>query len=156
MSEARWYRSRYLWSAVAVLAVVACVITAWSIKERSEQRVRANEISAIEMLTQVCRDRSWMPAFAGRYQTSKPVHPPNLIAILKGREAYRGYNFKLELGEDGKSWSCTAAPVEPGVTGTRSFYVDQNSVVRQAPCRSKDDPPAGPDSPPAKSVKPRE
>jgi len=150
MSEAPWYRSRYLWSAVAVLAVVACVITAWIIKERSEQRVRANEVSAIKMLTQVCQmdfrgdiARGFWPWTCSSYP-----FPTNLVEVLTDKEAYNGYKFKLAVGENRENWSCVAVPVEPGVTGTRTFYVDQLAVIRFKPCTNKSDRPAGPNSPP--------
>lgn len=61
------------------------------------------------------------------------------------RNLKHGYYFKMKVGDSG--WSCVAMPGEPGETGTSSFYIDETGILRQVPCNSATDPPAGPDSP---------
>lgn len=60
-----------------------------------------------------------------------------------------GYHFHLNLLiDDGESWSMSAVPYQPGITGDRSFYIDQTGVVRYRVCTSRDHPPADSSSTP--------
>jgi hypothetical protein len=69
----------------------------------------------------------------------------SLAKATTPENARDGYYFRMEPGKD--EWSGVALPAQPGITGRRSFYVDQMAVVRQAKCESAADPPADPASP---------
>jgi hypothetical protein len=58
--------------------------------------------------------------------------------------AKTGYYFNLEL-KDGK-WGCAAIPVKPGISATKSFYIDETGIIRHSRCETDKDEPAGPDS----------
>jgi len=75
-----------------------------------------------------------------KYATSLPqLGPPtrgpssaaaaDLMEITLARGEKGGYRFNLK--PDGDGYVITAEPVTFGVTGLRSFYSDQNMVIRQ-------------------------
>ncbi len=50
---------------------------------------------------------------------------------MKFEKATHGYAFKILRG-DRWQWAASAIPETPGVTGDRSFYVDETRVIRWA------------------------
>lgn len=55
-----------------------------------------------------------------------------------------GYIFELKAEKN--IWSCVARPENPGKTGKRSFFIDQNGVIRYKKCTSHRDSLADKDS----------
>ena len=43
-----------------------------------------------------------------------------------------GYNFRITVGKDGKSYVATAEPVRHGQTGKLSFWMDQTGLIKSA------------------------
>lgn len=68
----------------------------------------------------------------------------DIAKATKPQRVVNGYYYNLRVSEEG--WSCVAMPAKPGITGERSFYIDQTGIIRHAPCKSENDSPAGPDS----------
>jgi hypothetical protein len=58
--------------------------------------------------------------------------------------AKTGYYFNLEL-KDG-TWACTAVPVKPGVSATKSYYIDETGIIRVSRCKTTEDEAANTDS----------
>ena len=44
----------------------------------------------------------------------------------------QGYRYQLTCSKDGRKWMATAAPVEPGTSGTRYFAINQAEQVVQS------------------------
>jgi hypothetical protein len=47
-----------------------------------------------------------------------------------GRGKLTGYSFEVRVKPGG--FEATAVPVQPGISGKRSFYIDQTNVLRGA------------------------
>ena len=43
-----------------------------------------------------------------------------------------GYNFRITIAADGKSYVATAEPVRYGHTGKLSFWMDQTGLIKSA------------------------
>ena len=43
-----------------------------------------------------------------------------------------GYNFRITVGKDGKSYVANAEPVSHGKTGKLSFWMDQTGLIKSA------------------------
>jgi len=58
------------------------------------------------------------------------------MRLAVGRPAKLGYLFSYNPGIEGKDrvtvFALVASPVQPGLTGTRYFYLDDSGVIRQA------------------------
>jgi hypothetical protein len=85
----------------------------------------------------------------GGYGTLEELGEQDLIimelaAASTPDRARNGYYYKMT--PDKLSWSCAALPVQPGISGDYSYYIDQSGTVRRAPCAIAEDRPAGPES----------
>lgn len=115
------------------------------------RRKRANEAAAHASLRVLATAQvQYSRSQGGRYGTLEELGKHDLIimelaaASAPGR-ARNDYYYKVDVGEVG--WSCVALPVQPGISGDYSYYVDQSGTVRRAPCASAGDTAAGPGSP---------
>jgi type II secretory pathway pseudopilin PulG len=134
---------------IAVVGIVAvffiAIIAAIAIPNMLQSRTAANEASAIASLRTLSVAEEMFLSMYERYGSLEELGNVNFIdaelACATGPDRPKsGYYFTLTLGQDG--WSCVAMPVEPGKTGTRSFFVDQNGDIRFRLCNSRNDPPA--------------
>ncbi len=78
------------------------------------------------------------------FGTLQELTEVGFIDSVLGSGRKSGYRFAVLLMKDSEfEWSATAAPIHLGVTGTRSFFIDETGVIRWSA-----DGPAGSDDPP--------
>jgi predicted RNA-binding Zn-ribbon protein involved in translation (DUF1610 family) len=121
-----------------------------------DTRRPANEASAISVLRTLSSAQELYCTRYGYYATLPQLANANMIDTVLAnattpQRAKYGYYFQLTLvfkaagvSVTQTGWQCTALPAEPGVTGTRSFFIDETGVIYFAPCESSSDPPASP------------
>ena len=108
-----------------------------------------NEKRAVETLRAIREGQVKHIAQFERYGTLVELLTAGMIDEETYQAAFRlaaktGYYFNLEL-KDGK-WACTAIPVKPGVSASKSFYIDETGIIRVARCETDENEPVGPDS----------
>jgi hypothetical protein len=82
----------------------------------------------------------------GQYGFLQQLHGAGLINWVLGSGSNHGYNFTIQfLSGPPATFEIWAVPREYGVTGRRSFYVNQTGVLRGADHGGQ---PAGPNDPP--------
>jgi hypothetical protein len=116
-------RLKLLLLTLAVFAASGCGAT----DGESPVAIAANETAAIVRLRAIAEaERSYF-AQSGSYGTLEKLVAQGLIADeSKGR--LNGYKF--EVMASSKGFLVTAVPEEFGVTGKRSFFIDQSNIVR--------------------------
>ncbi len=128
----------------SIYVAVAVVSMAWGGAFGAEQQaltlpgsVAYNEIMAINNLRTIAGAQQAHHALAGVYAKDfdKLMQPTTAgPACLEGpfnASPLAGYVYHIAVGADpALSFSATAAPWKPGVTGKRSFFVDESLVLR--------------------------
>lgn len=98
--------------------------------EQSSMVVAANETAAISRLRSVANaEMTYQAQSGGDYGTLDQLIEKGLIGDpSKGK--LTGYKFEVRVRPGG--FEATAVPERAGMTGVRSFYVDQSRIVRGA------------------------
>jgi hypothetical protein len=68
----------------------------------------------------------------GAYGDVKALIAENLIAKESGDPRAIGYDFRIMIAGDGKSYVATATPTRYGHTGKLSFWMDQTGNIKKA------------------------
>jgi hypothetical protein len=101
-----------------------------SATEQSPQVIAANELAAMTRLRSIAKAEAlYMVDTGGTYATLDELINKNLVTDPEGGKL-TGYNFEIHLKPEG--FEATAVPVQPGISGTRSFYIDETNVLRGA------------------------
>ena len=118
--------------------------TEFSTRKELAPNAAKNETSVIEAMRTIATAQAAFQAAAtsthgedgiGQYgifsELCSPGNGEPLIDEELASGTKHGYNFFLHvlLGSPPK-YRCTAVPIEPGVTGTRKFLVDESGVIR--------------------------
>ncbi len=150
-------------SLVELLIVVAIILTiaAIAIPNFSRARMQANESATVGALRTIT---TAVVTYESTYQAGFPTNlsdlgppPPNTPASASAadlidrllasgtRSGYAVMYAAQDTNGDGRldSYTVNAAPLTPGVSGLKNFYVDQTNVIR-----SNATGPAGPNDPP--------
>lgn len=118
---------------VEIMIVVAIIVllAAISIPGLLRSRMNANEAAAIASVKTI----SWATT---TYRAGNPAFPTDLSVLVNVSPAYvdgvlgsgtkQGYGFVLSSSAD--TFNLSASPLEPNVTGVRSFFVDESGVIR--------------------------
>ena len=91
------------------------------------QVTAANEIAVIVRLRAIASAEAMYYAESVRYATLEELMEKQLL-INTSQGKLQGYRIEVRLTPDG--FEATAAPNKYGVTGRRSFYLDQTNVLR--------------------------
>ena len=128
-------------SLIELLIVVAIIliIAAIAIPNLLRSKMAANEASAVGSM------RTLNTASVA-YSTTYGTYPPSIAALgpatspsstaadlidsVLASLTKSGYTFAFTAGTGNLSYSVTASPSTPGVTGQRYFYTDQSGVIR--------------------------
>lgn len=116
---------------VMIVVAIIVVIAAIAIPGLLRSRLNANEAAALTSIKTI----SWA---AITYRTTNPAYPVNLSDLAIAVPAYidtvlatgkkQGYTFNLTGSAN--YFNVTAQPVEPNITGVRTFYTDPSGVIR--------------------------
>ena len=112
----------------------------------------ANEAAAISALRTLSSAQELFNTRYGTYGDMDGLYQANMIDVRTAQATEdgvpkSGYVFIVQFSGS-SSWTGIALPADPGVTGSRSFFIDETGVIRAETCESWNDQPAGPNSPP--------
>jgi type II secretory pathway pseudopilin PulG len=113
--------------------VPIALIAAISIPNLLAARRAANEGSAIHSLRQIAYAQATYQSSYDKYATLEELAAQGLIDPKLGSGAKNGYNFTVELTTDEMNvagFAAVGVPESYRGSGTRSFYVDETSVIR--------------------------
>ena len=128
-------------SLIELLIVVAIIliIAAIAIPNLLRSKMAANESSAVGSLRTINTASVAYSTTYGQYPTNLINLETNgavsstaadLIDTVLGGGSKSGYKFTFTGGTSNASYTITATPVTPGVTGQRGFFTDQSGVIR--------------------------
>lgn len=110
-----------------IAVTIVILLVALSINGLIRSRITANETAAIRAL------RTLHTAFAG-YRIVNMSYPRNFIELVSEEPPYideklvagtrQGYRFNIQ-DADANTFRIVASPIDGGITGNRSFYIDQ-------------------------------
>jgi hypothetical protein len=139
-----WRRWNYALP-ITIGAAILILLFSLLLSYRSARRHgTGNEASAISALRTLSSAQELFNARYGRYApTLAALGNAGMIdQILAGATtpamAKSGYFFQLRLTQTG--WECSTMPATPGVTGTRSFYINEDGVIYWRECMDEYDP----------------
>lgn len=119
---------------LVLLGLVALMIAACSSsQQRGEQSVMvtaANETAAIARLRAIASaEAQYQVESGGEYGTLDQLVQKRYVNDPSGGKL-TGYRFEVQVKRGG--FQATAVPVQAGISGRRSFYVDETRVVHAA------------------------
>lgn len=122
---------------VMIVVAIIALLAAIAIPNVLRGRATANEsaavgnvralISAHEMYRSVNNQYPTTAGWTTAMVNATPPFAPSPFTTMP--QTVQGYTFTF-TGIDANSYNLTAAPSTVGTTGTRSFYTDQNGVIR--------------------------
>lgn len=119
-----------LWMLMAASAtIVILVVFVYLIGRVSRAQMKRNEASAISLCRTISSTQEFYKTRYKTYASLEQLVGTGFVVkdILSGEKD--GYRFAIEIEDDGKDWSMTADPVEPGTTGERSFRISSDGVI---------------------------
>lgn len=124
---------RFSLQELMVVVGVILLILAVSLPSMLKSRAQGGETSAIQGLRaihsseQIARRKETGFVTLGELATKAGLEQ----ALAGGSRS--GYDFRLTVSADGKSWGAVAAPKEWTVTGQRNFLISQDGVICYSP-----------------------
>jgi outer membrane protein TolC len=118
---------------LVLLGLIAVVIAACSSQKPPEQVVMvtaANETAARARLHAIAAaEAQYQVASGGEYGTLDQLVNKGYVNDPSSGKL-TGYRFEVQVKQGG--FQATAVPVQTGISGTRSFYVDETNVMHAA------------------------
>jgi hypothetical protein len=116
--------------ALLVMTAAACDGAKTTVIEQAPQATAANEIAAMARLSAIGRaELAYQAESGGQYATLDELVRRGM-ANDPAQGKLTGYKFEVRVTAHG--FEATATPERYGVTGKRSFYVDEQNVMRGA------------------------
>jgi hypothetical protein len=110
--------------------------------EQAPQVIAANEMAAISRLRSIATAESqYSINSGGTYATLDQLINDRLISD-PSEGKLTGYRYAVKVRQGG--FEATAVPIQTGISGRRSFYIDETRVIRGADKRGEQ---AGPSDP---------
>jgi type IV pilus assembly protein PilA len=141
-SQNRRNRSRRGFSLIELLIVIAIilVILAIAVPNYNKYQMRARELGVIQELQTVYGAQISYYSQFGKYAASlAELGPPasgadgpqgaNLIPRVLAEGSHNGYRYTVTGSAGG--FTATAVPEQFGVSGSRTFYMDQGKTIHQ-------------------------
>jgi type IV pilus assembly protein PilA len=119
--------------AVLLLSLIGCS----SVQNYSNAKIGANETSAILSLRSIGQaELLYFNTHQRGFGTLKELSEDHLIPAELAAGERNGYRFTVRIIERSESgqpaYEANAIPVNYGSTGKRSFYLNEEAVIRQA------------------------
>ena len=116
--------------AVLAAGLTACDGSKTTVIEQAPQATAANELAAMSRLSAISRaELLYQAESGGKYATLDELIKQGM-ANDPSQGKLTGYKFEVRVTAHG--FEATATPERYGVTGKRSFYVDEQTVMRGA------------------------
>jgi len=116
--------------AMLVAGLAACDGSKTTVIEQVPQATAGNEIAAMARLSAIGRaELAYQAESGGKYAALDELIQRGLVNDPK-QGKLTGYKFEVNLTAHG--YEATATPERYGISGKRSFYVDEQNVMRGA------------------------
>jgi len=122
--------ARIAMMAMLVAGFAACDSSKTTVIEQVPQATAGNEIAAMARLSAIGRaELAYQTESGGKYATLDELIQRGLVNDPK-QGKLTGYKFEVNVTAHG--YEATASPERYGISGKRSFYVDEQNVMRGA------------------------
>jgi len=122
--------ARMVLMAVLAVSMTACDSSKTTVIEQAPQVTAANELTAMTRLSAIGRaELMYQAESGGKYATLDELIQRGM-ANDPSQGKLTGYKFEVKVTAHG--FEATATPEKYGITGKRSFYVDEQTVMRGA------------------------
>ena len=122
--------ARMVIMAVLAVSMTACDSSTTTVIKQAPQVTAANELTAMTRLSAIGRAELMYQAESdGKYATLDELIQRGM-ANDPSQGKLTGYKFEVKVTAHG--FEATATPEKYGITGKRSFYVDEQTVMRGA------------------------
>ena len=113
---------------LSLILLSGCSIQSAQSVEQSPQVIAANELAAMSRLRSIdSAEASFMVESGGTYASLDELVNKGIIGD-PARGKLTGYRFEVRVKPGG--YEATAVPVQYGISGKRSFYIDESHVLR--------------------------
>ena len=112
------------------ISIAGCGGSKTTVIEQAPHVTAANEIAAMARLTAIARAETMYQAESGGRYASLDELIQKGYANDPSKGKLTGYKLEVRVGGDG--FQATATPEKFPITGKRSFYIDENNVMRGA------------------------
>ena len=112
------------------LSLAACDGSKTTVIEQAPQATAANELAAMTRLQAIGRaEMAYQAQAGGQYATLDELIKERMVND-PSQGKFTGYKFEVRVTAHG--FEATATPERYGINGKRSFYVDEQNVMRGA------------------------
>ena len=134
------------WILLLIIGSAVLIFILWTILPHADPKWFFDEPGARNKLEIILEAQEMYWNKHKMYGGLKELAAAHLIDSLLAEGKSSGYFYHHELSKE--EWWCNAVPDEPGVTGRYSYFIDQTGIMRYAPYKNNNDPPADASSPP--------
>ena len=125
---------RFSFQQFVLLGLIAGVMSGCSQSQKPQEQVvlvtAANETAAMTRLRAIAAaEAQYQVDSGGAYGTLDQLIEKRFVNDPSGGKL-TGYRFEVQVKSGG--FQATAVPVQSGISGTRSFYVDETNVMHAA------------------------
>lgn len=118
-----------------LVCAVVSIIMSFAIPLLFQSRLAANEAGAIQTLRMISKgmeayriqNRGGAYQYPADFRILTSLNPPDVDPLLSDGEK-SGYRFTG--GADGVGWNIVAVPVRSGISGEKTYFVDESCVIR--------------------------
>jgi prepilin-type N-terminal cleavage/methylation domain-containing protein len=115
---------------VLIVAAVLAIIIAIVLPAIASARKHTNESAAVANLRSVSSAQLQYRTRYGDFGDIDELETASLLDASYEDGMKTGYEFISAENPSSSTWSVTATPVTPGVTGDRFFFIDESGVIR--------------------------